>query len=128
LSVDQVRDIEPQRNEQIVSNAWNEKEQIHSKRCNVPFTRIERAFTATVTTATPGIPSEIVSVNTEEEIERDETNARLVATTLKSQWMPWIISKSKMILFNNSPENRKSCRKNVNEVLLPSLLMCPVQP
>ena len=64
LSVDEVREIERQRNEQIVSNAWNEKEQIHSKRCNVPFTRIERAFTATVTTATPGIPSEIVSVNT----------------------------------------------------------------
>ena len=84
LSTDHVREIERKRNEQIVSNAWEEKDQMRFNKCNAPFTRIERAYTATATTATTGIPSDIVSVNSEEETEREEIKARLAAATQKS--------------------------------------------
>jgi hypothetical protein len=38
LSIDHVREIERQRSEQIVSNAWEEKEQIRFNQYNAPFT------------------------------------------------------------------------------------------
>jgi hypothetical protein len=82
LSIDHVREIEQQRNEQIVSNAWEEKERIRFNQCNVLFTRIEQVFITTATTATPGIPSDIVSVNSEEEIEREEIKARLAVKAM----------------------------------------------
>jgi ribosomal protein L11 len=38
LSIDHVREIERQKKEQIVSNTWEEKEQIRFNQCNAPFT------------------------------------------------------------------------------------------
>ena len=82
LSIDHVREIERQKNGQIVSNEWEEKEQIRFNQCNVLFTRIEQVFMTTATTATPGIPSDIVSVNSEEEIKQEEIKTKLVAKAM----------------------------------------------
>jgi hypothetical protein len=64
------------RSDQIFNETWHKKERIRATRRheNTPYTRIERAFTASA-----------ISLTTEGEIENDEEKAKTAALDLKSE-------------------------------------------
>jgi hypothetical protein len=65
-----------QHSEDIFNENWNEKQRIRAAReyTNVPFTRIERAFSASA-----------ISLTTENEIENDKEKAKIAASELQSE-------------------------------------------